>query len=214
MLTTDVSGPISAARRGAIAVRLCALRVRTTTSAMPAFVGSSVAETRASKFPISPRTRTPCSWIARRCAPRAIKITSSPDLASMAPTKAPMAPAPTMANFIMSLKPWRSLNALNDWPAPDDYRFPICGRSTLPQTQRCLANEDPRRAKDREQLLDQLICLLRRLREKRISHLLVGGQYPQFERCRRELQLRDRRIPNRADAPHPAEDLRGRSLPG
>src|SRR5207253_460514 len=100
MLTMQVSGAIRGAKRGAIAVRLCAFNVKSTTSAAAAFAGSSVAETGASKFPISPRTRTPCSCIARRCAPRAIKVTSSPDFASMAPTKAPMAPAPTMANFM------------------------------------------------------------------------------------------------------------------
>src|SRR5882672_2980573 len=99
-LTTVVSGPIKGARRGAIAVRLCALSVSSKTSTGPTVAGSSVALGCAAKSPISPRTLTPCSCIARRCGPRAIRVTSSPALVNMAPANAPMAPAPTMANFM------------------------------------------------------------------------------------------------------------------
>src|SRR5437899_2871184 len=99
-LTRHVSGPMSGASRGAIAVRLCALSVNSTTSTAPTAAGSSVAAGRASNAPSDPRIRTPNSCSARRCAPRAISVTSSPNFASIAPTNAPMAPAPTTANFI------------------------------------------------------------------------------------------------------------------
>ena len=89
-------------------VRLCALSVRSTTSTAPTVAGSSVAETRASKLPSAPRTRTPCSCIARRCAPRAISVTSSPAFANMAPTNAPIAPAPTMAKFMTTQECFRT----------------------------------------------------------------------------------------------------------
>src|SRR3989442_124378 len=98
-----VSGPMRDARHGAIAVKLCAFSVNSTTSTGPTAVGSSVAIGRASNSPISPRTRTPRSCIARRCAPRAINATSSPALLSIAPTKAPIAPAPTTANFMVTI---------------------------------------------------------------------------------------------------------------
>src|SRR5262245_61175007 len=41
--------------------------------------------------------------MACRCGPRAIKVTSSPDRDNIAPRNAPIAPAPTIANFMAML---------------------------------------------------------------------------------------------------------------
>src|SRR5262245_21561985 len=48
-------------------------------------------------------TRRPCSRIAARCRPRAMKVTPGPFAASRAPRQPPMAPAPITATFTISL---------------------------------------------------------------------------------------------------------------
>src|SRR5262249_30805769 len=76
--TTAVSGPRRGPSRGAISARWRALSVRMTESALATTSRSSVQGGCATKLPSASRTSTPRSRIAARCAPRAIRVTSTP----------------------------------------------------------------------------------------------------------------------------------------
>ena len=100
VLTTIVSGPSVGASCGARAGRPWALTARTTTSAGPPSSRLATTRGRASKLPSTLSTCTPCSCMARRCGPRANRVTSCPARAMRAPRYAPIAPAPAIRNFI------------------------------------------------------------------------------------------------------------------
>jgi len=72
--------PEQLAEPGAISVKLFAFKSKDTTSASATASIESVATGVAEKSPRSRSTRIPCSWIARRCGPRAISVTSAPPL--------------------------------------------------------------------------------------------------------------------------------------
>src|SRR5215469_1171845 len=59
----------------------------------------------ASKSPSTLFTRTPCCCIARRCGPRAKRVTSNPARVMRAPRYAPIAPAPAIRNRSDSRSP-------------------------------------------------------------------------------------------------------------
>src|SRR5688572_20035924 len=69
-----------------------------TTSTGPTFAVSLSAAARTVKSPsLALRISSPFDRIASRCAPRAMNVTSCPDLASFAPKYPPTAPDPRMA---------------------------------------------------------------------------------------------------------------------
>jgi hypothetical protein len=74
-----------------------------TKSCTPSSLGSDVQRTGALTVSPSIIRRAPCSRIAARCAPRAIKLTSAPARANCTPIKPPIAPAPKMQIFMMPL---------------------------------------------------------------------------------------------------------------
>ena len=83
---TAVCAPIMGRMASAAASIWCVLVAKRTMSTGPTAAGSSVAW--AGKVVKSPKTlsmRKPCSRMARRCSPRAMSVTSSPDFASNPP---------------------------------------------------------------------------------------------------------------------------------
>src|SRR5487761_749215 len=81
-----------------------AFRVRKTTPARLIALMSSVHSGRAVNCSPPLRTVTPRLCIATRCGPRAIRVTSSPLRERYAPSKPPIAPAPTMATLMASFR--------------------------------------------------------------------------------------------------------------
>ena len=95
--TTKVSGPSMGPSRRADSSTCQVLTPRRITSTGPASAGSSVAFKDAGGIRISSEsvsTTSPSRRMASRCAPRAMKTTSSPAFASLAPKCAPAPPVP------------------------------------------------------------------------------------------------------------------------
>src|SRR6185312_5069015 len=98
---TAVSGPISGLICSPALSRSHNFTQNSTTSTLPTALGSSVAcvGTRWVS-PRPPSILRPALFMAARCAPRAMKVTSAPAFASAAPKPPPTPPAPTTAIFI------------------------------------------------------------------------------------------------------------------
>jgi hypothetical protein len=92
--TTGVSGPSSGAMPAATEGSAGDFTVTITASCGPSSSGLSVARGREWKVPSRASTVSPRSWIAARCAPRAMTETSAPPRAKRPARCPPIAPAP------------------------------------------------------------------------------------------------------------------------
>ena len=130
-VSTTVSGPNRAGRSPAMGAIWCALTARTTRSCGPHSVMSLVAAISVARTTEPSRivTSRPRARIASRWAPLAMRVTSSPDSASVAPSNPPMAPAPTTQIFMLS-RPLRCRSrpaggTSRNHACPDHSRCPI-----------------------------------------------------------------------------------------
>ncbi len=95
MESTPVSGPTTGRMTSAAASVSNDFTQKSTRSAGGASSRRSTAGARTVNSPSrTDFTRSPPAWMARRCSPRATKVTSSPARASLAPKKPPVPPLP------------------------------------------------------------------------------------------------------------------------
>src|SRR5487761_108203 len=142
----------------------CAFKVRKTTSARPIARMSSVHSGRAVNSSPPPRTVTPRLCIAARCGPRAMRITSSPLRERYAPSRPPIAPAPTTATLTASFR----IKGRGDRAALD---LSSRGGGDLVDDVELLGHLVIRQALTRER--DQLLLGHRLLQHDRGDHLLA-----------------------------------------
>src|SRR5450755_940596 len=105
--TTIVSGPSRPRSAGRTSRSWCALTVSSTASCAPASAPSETARALEAcrSRPSSSIRRKPFALIAARFLLRAMNVTSSPASESRAPSRPPIAPAPTTVIFTLSLRP-------------------------------------------------------------------------------------------------------------